>query len=218
MGVFVIFLELNRLIPGWLKGIALLTLIEASSTPAYAERTYLYREADGTVWFTNINPRAQDSAKFTLLEIRGRAPAVVSCRAAERAARARLFGALINTHAQKNGIDANLVKALIRTESCFDNWAISSAGAQGLMQLMPGTARELGADNPFEASQNIDAGTRYLARMLRRFDNDLSLALAAYNAGPGAVRKHQGIPPYAETQSYVEKVMSHYRHYAGGGD
>ncbi len=214
--MFVIFRRLSRFISGF-SGIVLLALAAASSGPAHADRTYLYREADGTVWFTNINPRSQDSSKFTLLEIRGRAPAVVSCRAAERAARARLFDPQIENHASKNGIDANLVKAVIRTESCFDNWAISSAGAQGLMQLMPATARELGADNPFEAAQNIDAGTRYLARMLRQFDNDLSLALAAYNAGPGAVKKHKGIPPFAETQSYVEKVMNHYRHYADGG-
>ena len=216
--MFVIILDLNRIFPEWLKALVAFSMIAASTAPAHAERTYLYREADGTVWFTNINPRAQDSAKFTLLEIRGRAPAVVSCRTAERVARARLFEPQIKAHAQKNGIDANLIRAVIRTESCFDNWAISSAGAQGLMQLMPTTARELGADNPFEASQNIDAGTRYLARMLRRFNDDLSLALAAYNAGPGAVAKHKGIPPYAETQTYVEKVMSHYRQYASGDD
>ncbi len=181
---------------------------------AIADRTYLYQESDGTVWHTNINPRAQDGSRFTLLEIRGRAPAVVSCRETELARRAEQFGAQIERHATLNGVDANLIRALIRTESCFDNWAISGAGAQGLMQLMPATARSLGAENPFESEQNIDAGTRYLARMLQRFDHDITLALAAYNAGPGAVRKYNGVPPYAETQAYVKKVMAHYRQYA----
>lgn len=193
---------------------ALLFTLSATGM-AIAERTYLYQEADGTVWYTNIKPRAQDSSRFTLLDIQGRAPAVVSCKAAELAQRASRYQRKIQRHAAINGVDANLIRALIRTESCFNSWAISSAGAQGLMQLMPATARELGATNPFEPEQNIGAGTRYIASMLKRFDNDLSLALAAYNAGPGAVSKHGGIPPYAETQAYVKKVMTHYQRYAG---
>ncbi len=101
-----------------------------------------------------------------------------------------------------------LVKAVIKVESAFDQWAVSSKGAQGLMQLMPFTARRFGVSDPFNARQNIFAGTRYLRILLDLFGGDLDLALAGYNAGENAVRRHGGIPPYRETRNYVRKVRS----------
>lgn len=108
---------------------------------------------------------------------------------------------------QKHGVPVALLKAVARAESGFRSDAVSPAGAQGLMQLMPATGRGLGVTNPFDPEQSIDAGARYLKEGLKKFGGDERLALAAYNAGPGAVKKHGGIPPYKETQEYVRKVM-----------
>ena len=106
-----------------------------------------------------------------------------------------------------------LVMAVIRNESCFDKAAVSSAGAEGLMQLMPATATSLGVIDSFSPQQNIRGGTQYLAELIKRYNNNLGIALAAYNAGPGAVAKYDGVPPYKETQKYIEKVMKSYRSY-----
>ena len=121
-----------------------------------------------------------------------------------------LLGDLIAPAAAKYALDPNLVTAVIWAESSGDPKAVSTKGASGLMQLMPGTARDMGVSNVLDPSQNINGGSRYLREMLDRHDGDLSLALAAYNAGPEAVRKYGGIPPFEETQNYVGKVMRAY--------
>lgn len=112
---------------------------------------------------------------------------------------------------QRYGLaDYNLVKAVIRAESAFQPAAVSPKGAQGLMQLMPGTARDMGVRDPFDPLQNLDGGVRYLKLLLDRFDNNYDLALAAYNAGPETVMKYGGVPPYDETQIYVQRVRDYY--------
>ena len=121
------------------------------------------------------------------------------------------YGSLIYGAAMRNGLEPELVAAIIRAESNFRRTAVSERNATGLMQLVPGTGRDLGADDLTDADENIEAGTRYLRRLHDRYRGNLSLTLAAYNAGEGAVRRFDGVPPYRETQQYVQRVASYRR-------
>ena len=128
---------------------------------------------------------------------------------------ATAFGAEIDAAAASNGIDPALLKGLVSQESGFDPNARSGAGALGLTQLMPGTAASLGVTNPLDPAQSLQGGAKYLRQQLDRFGGDEKLALAAYNAGPGAVARFGGVPPYAETQNYVSSVLGKAASYRG---
>ncbi len=124
---------------------------------------------------------------------------------------------LVTANSAQWNVDPNLIKAIIANESGFNANATSSVGAQGLMQLMPGTASGLGVTDAYDPAQNVWGGTRYIKGLLDRFGGDVKLAVAAYNAGPGAVEKYSGVPPYAETQNYVQNVLASYEKYRAQG-
>ena len=160
-------------------------------------------------------PRTSFDAQLATAMTPAAAPAAAGVPAAGAGASALAAGASasnpyaseIAAAAQRQGVDPALLTGLIRAESNFDPGATSPAGAQGLTQLMPGTAASLGVTNPLDPAQAIEGGARYLRQQLDRFGGDAAKALAAYNAGPGAVERFGGVPPYAETQAYVRKVL-----------
>lgn len=190
-----------------------IALTPAAHAAAARSAIYKYRDADGVVHYTDARP--QDAA-YTIVQTYcpacdPRSPVDWRTVRLQREA----FNAEIATAAQRWQIDPALVRAVIHAESAFNPEAISRAGAQGLMQLMPATAGDYGVTDAFDVHQNIEAGTRHLAELLARYRGDVRLATAAYNAGAGAVERHGGIPPFAETRVYVERVGILHQRYRG---
>ena len=125
------------------------------------------------------------------------------------------YDEIIRRASEQHGVDFFLIKSVIKAESLFDPKAVSSAGAKGLMQLMPDTATEVGVNNVFDAEQNIMGGTKYLKKLMKRFKNNAKSAVAGYNAGPAAVVYYDGVPPFDETMNYVDKIHGFYKIYTG---
>jgi soluble lytic murein transglycosylase-like protein len=171
---------------------------------------YTYVDADGVVAFTNIYPAGKKNFRRILNNSQ---PPPPQQRVSVDRWRSTEWDTHIFETATRYGIEPALVKAIIHTESFFNPYAVSPKGAEGLMQLMPATALMLEVGDSFNPMQNIDGGVRYLRSMLDRFNGNVQLSLAAYNAGPTAVAKYSGIPPFAETRNYVQRVLALYDGY-----
>jgi len=179
--------------------------------PAFADDwIYVYRQDNGVRTYSDRKPAR---GHYTRVKAYGRPTATASCAGQtveSLAKRAALYAPVIQKHAAAHGVSPKLVSAVMRVESCYDRRAVSRSGARGLMQLMPATAAELGVNDSFDPEQNIEAGVRYLGWMLKRFDQNVRLGLAAYNAGPEAVVAHKGVPPYPNTVGYVDRILKLY--------
>lgn len=179
---------------------AVVFLFVCAAVPAYAD-IFKYEDEEGVLHITNVpsNP----SAKYVLImkEKRVQFPKNIDFRKYDK---------IIARVARENNLEAALIKAVIRAESNFDHRAVSHKGAKGLMQLMPQTASSLNVEDVFHPDHNIEGGARYLRYLMNLYRGDMRLALAAYNAGEGAVAKYGDVPPYRETQNYVQRVMIFY--------
>jgi len=203
-----------------LAAVVLLFAAMGWSTSAVSGGVYVCKGRDGGSHFTNT-PTSADCEIFRM-----KRTTPFSGSSSKKSWNSRnqkmSYSGQVPYHAQINSIgvryriDPNLIRAVIRTESSFNRYAVSKKGAQGLMQLMPATARELRVADPFDPHQNIDGGTRYLRQLMDTFDGSLTLTLAAYNAGPTLVKKVNRIPKIPETVTYVKRVLGHYKGYSIG--
>jgi soluble lytic murein transglycosylase-like protein len=165
---------------------------------------YRYRDEQGVWHFTNVET-GDTRFKIYIREARGTPSQYI-----------KKYDAIIDEASRRFGLEASLVKAVIKAESDFDHQAVSDKGAQGLMQLMPTTAANMEVKDAFDPEENIVGGTRYLSQLMERFGNNTELAIAAYNAGPEAVQTHGGIPPFEETKTFVQRVLRYYQQLTGG--
>lgn len=175
----------------------------AGVSPADAD-IYRYVDANGRIQFTDTPTHG----RWNMYRKEG----------ASSGATDRSYRDIIRQNANHYSLEEALVKAVIKVESDYQPRIVSKKGAQGLMQLIPETAKLLNVNNPFDPSENIRGGSAYLRRMLDLFDNDVELALAAYNSGPSTVKRYGGIPPYNETRNYVKKVKHYLDYYRQAGD
>jgi soluble lytic murein transglycosylase-like protein len=167
---------------------------------------YVYKDKQGVLTFTNVP--SHTGYRRVLRENSGRLPGPASFAS---------YDELIRSASDRYSVDADLIRAVIKTESDFNSSARSNKGAMGLMQLMPDTARLHNVLDAYDPTDNIEGGVRHLKLLLARYQGDLKLSLAAYNAGINAVEKFGGIPPFAETQEYVRRVLQQYQAYRGSG-
>jgi soluble lytic murein transglycosylase-like protein len=184
------------------RSLLILTVVACTCSPAAAQ-IYSWRDADGKLVLSD-KPRP-DKGQQTTYEVHSASAVRATMPQASREKSAP-YETSISAHAERLGVAADLVRAVIQVESAFNPVAVSNKGAMGLMQLMPDTAREMGVANPFNPDQNIRGGVTYLKQLLNRYDNNVELALAAYNAGIGNVEKYGDVPPFKETRAYVNKI------------
>jgi soluble lytic murein transglycosylase-like protein len=182
-------------------------IVSAPQLLCAEERIYVIKEPDGAIRFTNKPPPAGVQAKVFTADKAGFSYYRGLGYRVDRLFNERYLD-LIQAAAEQHRVDRSLIQAVIHVESAFNHKAVSPRGAQGLMQLMPGTAEMLKVKDSFDPAQNIDGGVRHLADLLKLYKGDRRLALAAYNAGAGAVQRYGGIPPFTETRDYVRRVLA----------
>lgn len=200
----------------------LLTVITSSlafSVTAHAESMYIKKSNDGQILLTNRSEPSGNFNKFTkTVKVThykkskmydGSGDSYGSSSASSSGSR-NSYDSYIRASAQRHGVDPGLIKAMMHSESAFNPNARSPVGAQGLMQLMPATARRFKVSNPWNPADNIEGSAKYIAWLMKRFNNNVEFAVAGYNAGEGNVDKYNGIPPFKETRNYVKNVMSRY--------
>ena len=203
-----------------LAAAAIIITVTGWSTAAFCGGVYVCKGSDGGSHFTNTpnSPDCKIFRKKRSSPFKGSGPRLTW----DHVNKKMNYTGQVPYHSQIHNIgvryrvDPNLIRAVIRTESSFNRYALSSRGAQGLMQLMPGTAKDMKVIDPFDPRQNIEGGTRYLRLLIDTFDGDLTLTLAAYNAGPTLVKKVNRIPRIPETVKYVKRVLGHYKGYSLG--
>jgi soluble lytic murein transglycosylase-like protein len=187
-------------------------MLAASPATSQAE-VYKWVDEDGIVNLSNVSPPSHQDFQVLKFPCYASDPKCRFVSWEKVPLNTQSFSSEIRGAAQFNAVDESLIRAIIHAESAYQPDAQSPRGAQGLMQLMPETQRKLKISNPFDPASNIEGGTRYLADLLLEFNGDISLAAAAYNAGPTAVHKYGGIPPYDETREYVKRVKILYNRY-----
>jgi len=199
---------------GWISGLFIIACLSGSHS-VWAE-VYKFTDKDGIVHYTNVRPPNQKVQTFSF-------PCYASDPTCNQLDWEKIplnrgaFNEEIEAAAEVYAVDDALIRAIIHAESAYQPDALSPKGAQGLMQLMPATQHELKVVDVFDPVSNIEGGTLYLSRLLEQFDQNVELAAAAYNAGPGAVLQYDGIPPYKETREYVRRVKILYRRYRSAG-
>lgn len=187
-------------------------LIMASPSLALAQ-VYKWVDADGIVTYSNVAPPEEGDFKVLNFPCYAADPKCRSVRWEKVPLNTRSYASEIRSAAQVSAVEESLIRAIIHAESAYQPDAQSPKGAQGLMQLMPATQAEVQVSNPFDPADNIRGGATYLSKLLAEFNGDWELAAAAYNAGPGAVNRYGGVPPYDETREYVRRVRILYRRY-----
>lgn len=192
---------------------ALLMLSGIACVQALHAEVYKFTDKDGIVHYTNVKPANQQNVSTFSFPCYVSDPNCQMLDWERVPLNHKAFDQEINAAARAFTVDESLIRAIIHAESAYQPEAQSPKGAQGLMQLTAATQKELNIENVFDPVSNIEGGTRYLSRLMKEFDQNIELATAAYNAGPGAVRKYGGIPPYKETQEYVRRVKILYRRY-----
>ena len=196
---------------------SLLILVLLGGMQFLYAKMYKFTDKDGIVHYTNVKPVDQKNVKTFSFPCYASDPTCNQLDWEKIPLNRRAFDDEIRAAAQVYTVDDSLIRAIIHAESAYQPDALSPRGAQGLMQLMPATQQELQVADVFDPLSNIEGGTLYLSRLLDQFDQNVDLAAAAYNAGPGAVREYGGIPPYKETREYVRRVKILYRRYRSSG-